>query len=122
RLTRSDPSAGVTEAMHTKKRAALCSLAALAALTMARLTQVAPAAQNARTAVVPDITGSWERYAGGILPSRADALRNDPARPPAAPPPPLKPQYLKEWQARVQASRDADAKGTPLASNATHCL
>jgi hypothetical protein len=42
--------------------------------------------------------------------------------PPAAPPPPLKPQYLKEWQARVQASREADAKGTPLATNNTNCL
>jgi hypothetical protein len=103
-------------------RRRLCSLAALAGLGVVALAQAVPRAQNARPAAVPDITGSWERYGGGILPSRTDALRNDPARPPASPPPPLKPQYLKEWQARVQASRDADAKGTPLASSATNCL
>jgi len=34
----------------------------------------------------------------------------------------LKPQYLKEWQAKNQAAREADAKGTPLATNATLCL
>jgi len=42
--------------------------------------------------------------------------------PPPAAQPPLKPQYLKEWQARVQAVRAADAKGEPLANNATACL
>jgi len=29
---------------------------------------------------------------------------------------------LKEWQAKNQAAREADAKGTPLATNATLCL
>ena len=66
-------------------------------------------------ASVPDITGSWERYRGGAGQPRE-------ATPPAAPQPPLKPQYLKEWQAKTQAARDADAKGTPLANNATLCL
>ena len=42
--------------------------------------------------------------------------------PPAAPQPPLKPEYLKEWQTKLQAAREADAKGTPLATNATLCL
>src|SRR5215510_3786595 len=66
---------------------------------------------------VPDISGSWERYGGFGRGARA----NDPTIPPPNPPPPLKGDYLKEWQARVQAARDADAKGTPLASNATYC-
>jgi hypothetical protein len=104
--------------MHAKTPARLFWLAAL---TVVALAPVAPRAQNARPAAVPDITGSWERY-GGILSTRTDAQRNDAAMPPPNPPPPLKPPYLKEWQDRVQASRDADAKGTPLASNATSCL
>ena len=104
--------------MPSKKLPAFVSCVALAVVGLA---QVAARAQTPRTAAVPDITGSWERY-GGIFGPRTDAQRNDPARPPAPPPPPLKPQYLKEWQARVQASRDADAKGTPLATNNTNCL
>jgi hypothetical protein len=83
--------------------------------------QIAPRAQTTRSAAVPDITGSWERY-GGIVGPRTEAQRNDPTIPPQAPPPPLKPEYLKEWQARVQAARAADAKGTPLATNYTNCL
>jgi len=71
-------------------------------------------------AQVPDITGSWERFGfggGGRGDPQAAALR-----PPPAPQPPLKPMYLKEWQARVQAAREADAKGQPLATGYTHCL
>jgi hypothetical protein len=48
--------------------------------------------------------------------------QNDPTIPPRNPPPPLKPPYLKEWQARVQAAREADAKGQPLATGYTNCL
>lgn len=57
---------------------------------------------------IPDITGSWERA-------------RDPSIP-AASQPPLKPQYLKEQQAKNQAAREASAKGTPLADRATMCL
>jgi hypothetical protein len=78
-------------------------------------------AQGARPAAVPDITGSWERY-GGFFGAPTEAQRNDPTIPPRAPQPPLKPEYLTEWQARVQAAREADAKGTPLATNYTNCL
>ena len=107
--------------MQTKNRAFLFSLAALASLGIVALAHAAPRAQNARPSAVPDITGSWERY-GNIFGPRTEAQRNDRTLPPPNPPPPLKPPYLKEWQDRVQAGRDADAKGTPLASNATHCL
>ena len=54
------------------------------------------------------ITGSWER-----------------ARDASIPPPPqptLKAQYLKEWQAKQQAVREAEAKGEPLGSNVTYCI
>jgi hypothetical protein len=61
-----------------------------------------------RSDTVPDITGSWERARDASIP--------------AQPQPPLKPQYQKEWQALVQAAREATAKGTPLADRATFCL
>ncbi len=70
---------------------------------------------------VPDITGAWERYGPSFGPP-TDAQRNDPTIPPRNLPPPLKPEYLKQWQARVEAARAADAKGTPLATNYTTCL
>ena len=32
------------------------------------------------------------------------------------------PRPMKEWQAKVQAAREADAKGEPLAAGVVHCL
>jgi hypothetical protein len=66
---------------------------------------------------VADITGSWERYGFG----RGGGAR-DATMPPPAPQPPLKPEYLKQWQDRVQAARAADAKGTPIATGYVNCL
>jgi hypothetical protein len=60
------------------------------------------------SANVPDITGSWERA-------------RDPSIP-AQPQPPLKPQFLKEWQAKMQAIREANAKGQPIAERVVSCL
>lgn len=71
--------------------------------------QLGAAGQSPATMSVPDLSGSYERYRGAPIP-------------PQAPPPPLKPPYLKEWQARQQAVREADAKGEPLASNVTYCI
>jgi hypothetical protein len=79
---------------------------------------VCASAQQRAAAGVPDITGTWERSGRGAAP-RGQANSTTP--PPAAQPQ-LKPQYLKEWQARQQAAREADAKGKPLATNATLCL
>src|SRR5215471_17067993 len=54
-----------------------------------------PAARAQKTATgVPDITGSWERARDASIP--------------AQPQPPLKPQYLKEYQAKLQALREAN--------------
>jgi hypothetical protein len=64
-------------------------------------------AQQASTNV-PDITGSWDRA-------------RDPSIP-APPQPPLKPAPLKEWQARQQAVREANAKGQPIAERVVACL
>ena len=69
--------------------------------------QVSARAQQS-SAAVPDITGSWERARDASIP--------------AQPQPPLKPQYLKEWQARLQALREANAKGQPIADRVVACL
>lgn len=60
------------------------------------------------SANIPDITGSWERARDASIP--------------AQPQPPLKAQYLKEWQAKVQAAREASAKGEPIAERVVMCL
>jgi hypothetical protein len=82
---------------------------------------IAVGAQRGASATVPDITGSWEHY-GPVFGGPRGGQKNDPTMPPRNPPPPLKPEYLKQWQARVQAAREADAKGQPLATNYTNCL
>src|SRR6185503_7924020 len=64
-------------------------------------------AQQSSTSI-PDITGSWERARDASIP--------------APPQPPLKPQYLKEWQAKTQAAREASAKGQPIAERVALCL
>jgi len=68
--------------------------------------EIAASAQQA--ASVPDITGSWERARDASIP--------------APPQPPLKAQYLKEYQARQQKVREANAKGQPIAERVVLCL
>ena len=86
----------------------------------AGLLVVASQTITAQTPTAPDITGSWMRqgFTVGVRP----AQQQNQSGPPPAPPPPLKPAYVKQWQDRLQAIRDADAKGQPLATNAVACL
>jgi hypothetical protein len=77
------------------------------------------ATQNRGASSVPDITGSWERVGPGTL---GRGQGTDPRTPPPVPMPPLKPQFLKEWQARQQAAREATAKGQPIGINWVNCL
>jgi hypothetical protein len=70
-------------------------------------THLTAGAQQSPTGA-PDISGSWERARDASIP--------------AQPPPPLKPQYLKEWQAKTQAVREANAKGQPIAERVVSCL
>jgi hypothetical protein len=56
----------------------------------------------------PDITGSWERARDASIPAQSQ--------------PPLKPQYLKEYQAKQQALREASQKGEPIADHVVMCL
>ena len=88
-------------------------------LAVVLLVQVAVRVGAQQADRVPDITGSWDRLGFGAR--LTDAQRQ--FLPPAGGgQPPLKPEPRKEWQARVQAAREADAKGQPLATNATACL
>jgi hypothetical protein len=64
------------------------------------------AAQSSST--LPDITGSWERARDASIP--------------APPQPPLKAQYVKDYQARLQKIREANAKGQPIAERVVQCL
>src|SRR5262245_58269441 len=57
---------------------------------------------------IPDITGSWERARDASIPPQ--------------PQPPLKAPYLQQWQSQVQAAREANAKGQPIAERVVQCL
>lgn len=93
----------------------------IGSLLLAALVSSYAIAQGTSPARTPDITGSWERY-GSVLGRGAGTRGPDPTLPPPAAQPPLKAQYLKERQEKLQAARDADAKGQPLATSATLCL
>jgi hypothetical protein len=74
----------------------------------AQAPQTAQTAQTAQSVQgVPDITGSWQRALAGGGQNQQ---------------PPLKPQHLRDWQAKQQAIRQASQKGEPLADRATACL
>ena len=80
----------------------------------------AEAAKDAATAKLNPrtmMTGQWNRY-----PEMGE--QPDPKFPAAGPipPPPLKPQYQAEFDARRKAVTEADAKGQPLYTNYTACL
>jgi hypothetical protein len=93
-------------------------LAVIVALAMVSLVQIR--AQQPVKPGVPDITGSWERLGFGAR--LTEEQRKFLPPPGGGGQPPLKPEARQEWQARTQAAREADAKGQPLATNATACL
>ena len=63
------------------------------------------------------MTGTWNRYP-------EMGAKPDPKFPAAAPipQPPLKPEYVADYEARRKAIADAEAKGQPLYTNYTACL
>jgi hypothetical protein len=69
----------------------------------------------------PDFSGSYERY-GNTFGQPTPAQLGDKTIPPRNPPAPLKPGPMKEYQDRLAAIREADRKGTPLASGYVNCL
>jgi hypothetical protein len=78
----------------------------LALIAYFALVPVSGRAQSA--ANVPDITGSWERAREASIPAQGQPL--------------LKPQYLKEYQAKLQAFREANQQGKPIADHVVMCL
>jgi hypothetical protein len=96
---------------HTISRPALrrAGLAAVAALC-GSATLAAPPATGAN-----GLTGTWDRASGANPDPRYTAAT-------PVPQPPLKPQYLAEWQARQKAAHEADERGQPLYSGYAQCL
>ena len=60
-----------------------------------------------------DFTGTWDRY-----PTPKPGTGVDPA----VPPPPLKPQYLADYQAHMKAVAEANARGEPPVTGYVRCL
>jgi hypothetical protein len=84
--------------------------------------QLTAGAQRAPSAQRPDLlSGSYERYRG-VPGARGATPRPDATVPPPPSQPPLKTEYLKEWQTQQQAAREADEKGEPLAASVVKCL
>ena len=63
----------------------------------------------------PALTGTWDRYPGPEADPRFTAA-------PQVPAPPLKPQYLADWQAQQKAAKEADERGQPLYGGYAQCL
>ena len=103
--------------MTTLANRVATTLVATALACASALTAIVDA-QTRATPNAPSITGAWERIGPGALASSQGAARI----PPPAAAPPLKPQFLKEWQARQQAAREATSKGQPLGINWVNCL
>ncbi|MEO8466123.1 MAG: hypothetical protein ABI640_12335 [Gammaproteobacteria bacterium] len=71
-----------------------------------------------------DFGGTWERYPPATSSASTPGPLAPSAGPPllASPPPPLKQQYLAEYEAGQKKIREADARGEPIATGYTHCL
>src|SRR5712672_3804142 len=83
---------------------------------------VAPGAQQKPAAPPPNISGAWERYGFNLGQPTADGQRQDGTAPPRSEQPAVKPAFQKEYQDRLAAIRDANAKGAPIASGYVECL
>ena len=79
------------------------------------------AAQQKAAPSHPDFSGSYERY-GNVFGQPTPAQLADKTIPPRNPPAPLKPGPMKEYQDRLAAIREADRKGTPIATGYVSCL
>ena len=85
------------------------------------LSIAAASAQEPGTATVHGINGSWERYPTRFsgLGSEADA---PPAPPEGIPDPPLKPEYLEQWEAQRAEIAALTEQGLPPANNYSACI
>src|SRR3954465_10834679 len=69
----------------------------------------------------PHFSGAYARH-GNIFGQPTAAQLADKTIPPRNPPAPLKPGPMKEYQDRLAAIREADRKGTPIATGYRGCL
>ena len=68
----------------------------------------------------PDFSGTWERY---VPPRDNDARGAGPANPLfGGPRPPLKPEFVPDYDAQLKRIADAEARGEPIPNANTHCL
>ena len=85
------------------------------------LTGPVEAQQKGAADPIHGLNGSWERY-----PSRSAGLGSDaekgPPGPGPIPDPPLKPEYLKDWQAKQAEIKKLTDEGLPPANNYSACL
>jgi hypothetical protein len=102
----------------------MCALKGRLLSVAASVLVVASQTIAAQSPAAPDITGSWQRqgFTVGIPAAGQASQANRPPAPPPAAQPLVKEPYRTEWQAKLRAIREADAKGQPLANNAVACL
>jgi hypothetical protein len=92
------------------------------AIWCATVLAVTAGAQQPAKKEPPNISGAWERYGFNLGQPTSDGQRRDGTIPPRSEQPVVKPAYQKDYQDRLSAVRDANAKGSPLASNYVDCL
>ena len=63
------------------------------------------------------LTGTWNRY-----PQLGETPDPKMPVPPAIPEPPLKPEFMADWQAGQKAVHDAEARGEPVYTDYVKCL
>ena len=95
-----------------KRRCSILQFAAIALLAAAVLSGVSYAQSGPAT---PDLSGVWSPYRGG---RGADPK----LAPPPATPLVLKPQFVKDYEARRAADAEANSRGEQLAVGAIHCM
>lgn len=93
-------------------RPAAAVLVAVATALCSAPGQAAPQAPVSHQA----LNGAWDRYSSATPDPRVTSV------PPAVPPPPLKPEYMKDWVSQQQAAKEADARGQPLYGGYAQCL
>ena len=106
-------------AVKFHSRQAVWLIPSVACVVLASI-QPSAGAQGALSANRPDLSGSYRplsRRTRGPGRAKTGSERSTAGAGAAA-----QAWYLKEWQAKLQAAREADAKGEPLAATVVQCL
>lgn len=107
----------------TVRRRARCAQRLERAALLGGLIGVAALASAQSDFDARNLGGAWERYPLALDADREAGRDTLPFPAPAdPPPPPLKPEYLAEWEAVQRTFAEAEARGEPLATGYTYCL